>query len=130
LQSVTKGFKTGFTKGSTKGSGLRTELMSHPPQLESKKLVQQIPANLYVERGLQKPYAKKKLGESCGCVTLIDSTNGCCCQDRNTWNSLVKSSLVTAYERFNLLLSQGKKRKEEEVADDEDDYDAVRTSVL
>ncbi len=63
--------------------------MSHPPQLQSKKLVLQIPANIYVEIGLKKPFAKKKVGESCSCFMLIDSTNGCCCQDQNTWNSLV-----------------------------------------
>jgi hypothetical protein len=37
--------------------------------------------------------------------------------------------MVTAYKRFNLLtLSQGKKKKGDDVAHDEDD-DAVRTSV-
>ncbi len=37
--------------------------------------------------GLQKPNAKTKVGKSCTCVMFIDSADGCCNQDQNTWNT-------------------------------------------
>ncbi len=48
--------------------------------------------------GLQKPYDKMKVGQSCTCTMFIDSVDGCWQQDQNTWNTFLGSEYRTIIE--------------------------------